>query len=98
MRRLLLLVVLPVCIFAVMTTTAMLVMSASVNPAVSQTAYVLKEHSGRVALFQANETVPVAQYEIFTHLLPPEDAAQLRSGIRVESKEAALRLLEDFGY
>lgn len=72
------------------------------NPAGSeapgQTApYLLRDEGGRIALFRPGEQEPVQVYEIYTHLLPQEDVLSLQKGIPVESEEALMRLLEDFG-
>ena len=67
--------------------------------AVSQAAapYTLKDCGGRLALYRAGQSQPVQIYEIYTHLLPEQDAAQLQRGIGLQTEAQLERLLEDFG-
>lgn len=60
-------------------------------------AYTLRVLNGQVVLCRAEETAPVAYYEVYTALLPPEDTQALAEGIAVKSRAEALRLLEDYG-
>ncbi len=57
-------------------------------------------HLGRlgsmVALFDEEGAV-VEVYEIYLHLLPPDDAMALTEGIRIDSEDQLRKLLEDFG-
>lgn len=66
--------------------------SSSIN-----TAYILSESGGKLALYRTGETAPIAQYEIYTTLLPPSDVALLQKGIPIDSQESLYRYLEDFG-
>lgn len=59
--------------------------------------YTLSEYQGQLALFRDGESQPVARYEAYTNLLPPDDVALLQAGIPVSSQEELQRLLEDFG-
>ncbi len=49
-----------------------------------------------LALFDESGTV-VEVYEIYTHILPPEDVQQLNIGIKIENEQQLRQLLEDFG-
>ena len=59
--------------------------------------YELREYNGQAALFDGDSDAPLAQYDIYTALLPDSDAALLREGIPVSGREELQRLLEDFG-
>lgn len=63
----------------------------------SLSSYILKDWGGKLALFRAEETVPLEIYELYTHLLPEQDAEQLRHGIPLRDLDEVNRLLEDFG-
>ncbi len=58
--------------------------------------YHLARLGSMVALFD-EEGVVVEVYEIYVHLLPPEDAMALNEGIRIDSEAQLRQLLEDFG-
>ncbi len=58
--------------------------------------YHLGRFGNMVALFDETGTV-LEVYEIFVHLLPPDDAQALSEGIRIDSEDQLRRLLEDFG-
>ena len=49
----------------------------------------------RVALFHADDTVPVEVYPLRLEMLPPEDQHRLLAGIRLSDTEELHRLLED---
>lgn len=57
--------------------------------------FVLREHEGKIALFQENEPQPIAVYETPIDALYPADAELLREGIRVKSEGEITRLIED---
>ena len=59
--------------------------------------YTLSEYNGQLALFRDDQDEPVARYEAYTNLLPPNDVSLLQEGIPVSSQEELQRLLEDFG-
>lgn len=59
--------------------------------------YTLSEYNGQLALFRDDQDEPVARYEAYTNLLPPNDVSLLQQGIPVSSQEELQRLLEDFG-
>jgi hypothetical protein len=59
--------------------------------------YTLGELNGQAALYANGSTAPLAVYEIYTALLPPDDAALLRRGIPLDSEYALRCCLEDLG-
>lgn len=59
--------------------------------------YLLRDNGGRVALYTADGEGPIAQYEIYTRLLPQADVLALQQGIPVQDESALQRLLEDYG-
>lgn len=59
--------------------------------------YTLRAESGKLALFKAGEEMPVARYDIYLSLLPEIDAAALRQGIPVYTREELYQYLEDYG-
>lgn len=59
--------------------------------------YVLRDCGGQIALFEPGNDAPMARYDVYTDLLPEEDAALVREGIPVSGREELERLLEDFG-
>lgn len=100
MKRLLCLVLTGPAVFLLAVSVFMLGSSAAAQPsasAVPRAAYTLGEKDGRLALYRSGESAPVAQYDIYTALLPERDAEQLRRGIAVQSEAELRRYLEDFG-
>lgn len=63
----------------------------------TQTAYIIKEYGGKVAVFVPEGTEPLAVYEIYVHLLPENDIELLRKGIPVNDDLALSKKLEDLG-
>ncbi|MBQ8604312.1 MAG: hypothetical protein IJ410_05690 [Oscillospiraceae bacterium] len=63
----------------------------------AETMYIVKEYGGKVAVFDPDETEPVAVYEVYVHLLPENDIEILRKGIKVDDDYTLLKTLEDFG-
>lgn len=59
--------------------------------------YLLKDHAGHVALYAADGAGPLAEYEIYTRLLPEADVQALSTGVPVENDAALQRILEDYG-
>lgn len=59
--------------------------------------YVVKEYGGKVAVFNSEETIPIAVYKIYVHLLPENDVELLRKGISVDDDYTLLKTLENFG-
>ena len=58
--------------------------------------YTLKDHNGRLALFESNNPKPMAVYEIFTSTLPETDQLDLKNGITVTSEKEAQKLIEEY--
>ncbi|MBE6865718.1 MAG: hypothetical protein E7492_01995 [Ruminococcaceae bacterium] len=63
----------------------------------TQTAYIVKEYGGKVAVFNPDEPQPMAVYEVYVHLLPENDIELLRKGIPVDDDYTLLKTLENFG-
>lgn len=63
----------------------------------TQTAYIIKEYGGKVAVFNNTDEDPLAVYEVYVHLLPENDIELLRKGIAVDDDYTLQKTLEDFG-
>ena len=63
----------------------------------TRTAYIVKEHGGKIAVFNTGETEPLAVYEVYVHLLPENDIELLRRGITVDDDYSLMKTLENFG-
>ena len=59
--------------------------------------YLLRDNGGKVALYTADGDGPLAQYDIYTHLLPQADALALQEGVPVQDEAELQRRLEDLG-
>ncbi|MBR4036168.1 MAG: hypothetical protein IKJ05_05500, partial [Oscillospiraceae bacterium] len=68
-----------------------------ISPANYTVTYVIKEYGGKVAVFNPDETEPMAVYEVYVHLLPENDIELLRKGIPVDDDYTLQKALEDFG-
>lgn len=77
--------------------TAVVWFAVSARRAPDQPQYLLKDNAGRVALYAADGTGPLAQYDIYTRLLPESDALALERGIAVQDEAELQRMLEDYG-
>jgi hypothetical protein len=67
-------------------------------PAASEPkAYILRTQDGVIAIFRDGDTVPQVLTGIVVETLPIYDQEQLTYGIRVESAQEMIQLLEDFG-
>lgn len=84
--------VLVVCVGA-----ALVSLSVLQKPEEQAPGYVLRDYNGHAALFEEASDVPLAEYEVYTVLLPEEDAALLREGIPITDRAQLQTLLEDFG-
>ncbi len=62
-----------------------------------ETAYVVREHGGKIAVFNSGENEPLVVYDIYVHLLPENDIELLRRGIDVDDDYTLLKTLESFG-
>ncbi len=58
--------------------------------------YHLATMGDMIALFDEQGAV-VEVYEIYVHILPPDDIKQLNVGIKIENEQHLRQLLEDFG-
>jgi hypothetical protein len=59
--------------------------------------YTLKDSGGMIAVLRGRSPQPFMNVSIDPRTLPQHDLEQLKTGIRVDSYEALLRILEDFG-
>ena len=60
--------------------------------------YLLKDNAGHPALYTADGTGPVAQYdEIYTRLLPEGDVLALQQGVPIYDERELQKRLEDYG-
>ncbi len=65
---------------------------------VQNISYIIKEHNGKLAVYNpSDENTPIAIYDIYIHLLPETDIELLRKGISVEDELSLQKKLEDFG-
>jgi hypothetical protein len=63
----------------------------------TQTAYIVKEYGGKLAVFVPDEQEPLTIYEVYVHLLPENDIELLRKGIAVDDDFSLMKTLENFG-
>lgn len=96
-KQIVILAVVPLLIFGLSVGLFLLLALPARAQAAEPPTYLLGEENGRLALFRAGEAQPVARYDIYTVLLPERDAAALRQGIPVATREELNRYLEDFG-
>ena len=59
--------------------------------------YLLRDHAGQVALYAPDGSGPLAEYQIYTRLLPEQDVLALQQGVPVSSDAELQRRLEDYG-
>jgi flagellar basal body-associated protein FliL len=62
-----------------------------------QPEYYLRDLGGKVALYNGDGTGPLAEYEIYTRLLPQTDVLALQAGVPVQNDAQLQSLLEDYG-
>lgn len=61
--------------------------------------YLLRDNGGHLALYTAEGTGPLAEYnDIYTRLLPEQDFLALQQGVLVEDEAELQRRLEDYGW
>lgn len=60
-------------------------------------AYLLKDHAGRLALYAADGSGPLAEYDVYTRLLPEQDLLALQQGVAVADDAELQKRLEDYG-
>ena len=61
------------------------------------TGYLLKDNGGHLALYTADGTGPLAEYDIYTRLLPENDILALQEGVAVADEAELQQRLEDYG-
>lgn len=66
------------------------------NAKATQPTYIVKEYSGKVALFTENNPTPDEIYDIYVESLPKSDREKLENGITLHSKTQLNSLLEDY--
>lgn len=59
--------------------------------------YYLKDSGGFVALYAADGSGPLAEYHIYTRLLPEGDVLALQQGVPIADEAELQRRLEDYG-
>lgn len=59
--------------------------------------YLLRDAGGHLALYAFDGTGPLAEYDIYTRLLPEQDILRLQAGLPVANEAELQQLLEDFG-
>lgn len=61
--------------------------------------YLLKDCAGHIALYAADGTGPLAEYDqIYTRLLPEGDVLALQQGVPVYTDAELQKRLEDYGW
>lgn len=63
---------------------------------ISEDYYIVKPYRDRIAVFKGTDPTPVVETEVQISGLRRTDAAQISRGIRLDSYEEVLYLLEDF--
>lgn len=59
--------------------------------------YLLMDTGGRLGLYTADGTGPLAEYPVYTRLLPESDFLALQQGVPVADEAELARRLEDYG-
>lgn len=59
--------------------------------------YLLKDNGGHLALYAADGSGPLAEYDIYTRLLPENDVLALQQGVTVADEAELQQRLEDYG-
>ena len=62
-----------------------------------QAQYLLKDNAGRLALYTPYGTGPLAQYDVYTRLLPEPDCLALQQGVSIYTEAELQQKLEDYG-
>lgn len=86
------------CVAMMAIALTMVVFTAADFRHIREDSFVLREHSGRVAVFSgADNTAPLAITDIELENLPSSDRNKLSSGIVVSDEDSLQKLLEDLG-
>ena len=59
-------------------------------------AYLIKEHNGRIAVFESDNDEPELVLNILVKYLPDYDRGQMKQGITVKDYDELVKLLEDY--
>ena len=84
-------------VLAVCAGAALVSLSVLQKPETEPERYILRDYNGHAALFEETFFDDPAATEIYTVLLPEEDAELLREGIPISDQNQLQTLLEDLG-
>ena len=62
----------------------------------SETAYILGEFNGMLAVFRAGSDIPAEVFSVMVKTLPEKDRKQLAAGIEIHGESALRRAVEDY--
>lgn len=86
------------CVAMMAIALTMVIFTAADFRQIREESFVLREHSGRVAVFSgADNEDPLAVTDIKIENLPSSDRNKLSKGIAVSDEDSLQRLLEDLG-
>lgn len=85
------------CIAAAVTVFFVTVFFVPVQKQQPQAQYLLKDNAGRLALYTPDGTGPLAQYDVYTRLLPEPDCLALQQGVSIYTEAELQQKLEDYG-
>ena len=84
------------CLLITAASLGSLALPAQAQETAPQPICVLRDDGGRLALWDRSGRL-LQRYEIYTRLLPAQDAEQLVRGVDIYSRAQLERLLEDYG-
>lgn len=58
--------------------------------------YLLKEHEGKLAVFEKGQSTPHMVFDIYISTLPNYDQGQLAQGVKVKDYDELVLLIEDY--
>lgn len=67
------------------------------EPPVRDANYLLLDNHGHLALYTADGSQMLQEYDIYTRLLPETDYIALQNGVEVQDEAQLEQLLEDYG-
>lgn len=70
--------------------------TAGTSSAQEEENYLVTVHEGKIGVFRSGESEPFLTADVDVYLLPGEDLALLKKGIRAESFGAVKSILEDY--